>query len=133
MSATLESRTLSVRIERPYDEVYDFVSQPANFAKWAAGLGNGLREDGDSWLAESPVGPIRIRFSPRNAYGVLDHRNTLPNGEQVYIPMRAIANRDGAEILFTLFREDDWSDERVEADAALVQRDLQTLKALLEG
>lgn len=133
MARTHDSRTVSVRIERPLAEVYAFASRPQNFAVWAAGLGESLREDADGWLAETADGPLRLRFSPPNAFGILDHHVTPVAGNEVYIPMRAIANAGGTEILFTLFREPDWSDERFDADAALVLRDLQALKALLES
>jgi hypothetical protein len=46
--------------------------------------------------------------------------------------MRLISNGAGCELLFTLFREPDISDERYNSDARFVQRDLNGLKQLLE-
>lgn len=37
--ATVESRTITVRIGRPFDEVYDFLANPENWNQWAHGLG----------------------------------------------------------------------------------------------
>jgi hypothetical protein len=114
---TMESRTLSVRIERPLAEVYDFLAEPANVAKWAAGL----TQDAD------------VTFATRNEYGVLDHSVLLPAGQEVYVPMRVIRNGSGTEVLFTLFRLPDMTDEAFGNDEGAVQRDLDTLKALLES
>jgi hypothetical protein len=46
--------------------------------------------------------------------------------------MRLIANGRGCELLFTLFREPDITDERYNGDANFVQSDLSRLKQLLE-
>jgi len=129
---TVESRTLSVRIDRSSDDVYDFVAQPANLPKWAAGLGASIALVGGEWIAETPRGPTTVRFAERNTFGVLDHFVSAAPGAEVYIPMRVIANGHGSEILFTLFRLADMSDATFAEDAASVERDLKALKVLLE-
>jgi hypothetical protein len=64
---------------------------------------------------------------------VLDHDVTLPSGETVHNPMRVLANGDGSEVVFTLYRRPAVSDAEYEADAAAVAADLERLKALLEA
>lgn len=49
----------------------------------------------------------------------------------IFIPMRIVPNGEGAEVLFTLFRQPGMSDEKFAADAAWVARDLAALKALV--
>ena len=133
MAGTLESRTLTVRIDRPYREVYAFVSLPENLPRWAAGLGKSIGLVDGEWVAETSQGPVRVRFTERNDLGILDQSVTPPAGTEVYIPMRVIANGGGSEILFTLFHLADMTDEQFAADAALVEQDLQRLKRLLEA
>ena len=130
---TRESRTLSTRIERPAAEVYAFASCPENLPRWAAGLGGAVTRDGADWRVETPQGALRLRFAGPNAYGVLDHAVTLPDGSVVEVPMRVVPNGDGAEVLFTLFRQPGMSDADFARDAGLVAADLATLKRLLEG
>ena len=55
------------------------------------------------------------------------------HGPAMHNPMRVVANGDGAELVFTLFQRDGMSDDEMARDAAMVSRDLATLKALLEG
>ena len=133
MSATVESHTLTIRIERGWREVYDFVSDPENFPQWASGLGAALRRSGDAWIAETAHGPLRVRFSAPNDFGVLDHYVLPQHGAEIYIPMRVIANGAGSEILFTLLRQPGMSDAKFAEDRAWVQRDLVALKQLLEA
>ena len=130
--ATIESRTMSVRIDRPFAKVYEFLVDPANWNQWAFGLGKSLRRSNDGWIADSDEGIVKVRFTPQNQYGVLDHMVTRPWGTQVCVSMRLIANGGGCELLFTLLRGPGMSDEQYKADANFVQRDLNGLKELLE-
>jgi hypothetical protein len=52
-------------------------------------------------------------------------------GPEIYVPMRVIPNGDGAEVLFTLFRQPDMSDAKFAADAEWAGCDLLVLKALV--
>ena len=127
-----EARLLSVRINRPAVEAYEFLSRPENFPKWASGLGGSLRRSGDDWVAETPEGPALVRFSERNTYGVLDHQVRLPRGGPVYVPLRVVANGAGCDLVLTLFHRPEITDAQFAADAEWVLRDLQSAKRLLE-
>ena len=133
MTATYESHTISIAIDRPAGEVYDFAVVPENLPKWATGLGTSGERAGDEWITQTAEGPVRVRFVERNDLGVLDHHVTRPGGNVVYNPMRVVANDSGSEISFTLFRLPGVTEEQLEADAAWVERDLKVLKHLLEG
>jgi len=128
-----ESRHVSLDINRPPDEVYDYTSDHTNLPNWASGIGDSIEFIDGEWVVESPMGRLTIRFAEPNALGVLDHTVTLATGETFYNPMRVIQHALGSEVIFTLRRSDDQSDEEFEADAATILADLHTLKALLEG
>lgn len=131
--ATYETRTVSVSIDRDWHEVYRYASLPQNFPRWASGLGSNLERSGEEWTALGPEGPIRIRFSPPNDFGVLDHVVMVSPGVEILIPMRVMANGSGSEVALTLFRLPGMSDEKFAADADWVRRDLGTLKTLIEA
>ncbi|HET7768142.1 MAG TPA: SRPBCC family protein [Chloroflexota bacterium] len=131
--ATYPARTIGVTIERSPREVYAFAVVPENLPKWAAGLGTSGERSGDAWVAQMEVGQVTVRFVERNELGVLDHIVTLPDGQEVYNPMRVMPNGTGSEVSFTLFRLPGVTDAQLEADEAQVRRDLETLKGLLEG
>ena len=126
------SRIITVSIDRDWREVYDFASIPENFQRWAAGLGRRFERSGEEWTAEDPDGRlIRIRFSRPNEFGVLDHIVSA-EGKETHNAVRVVPNGTGAEVMFTLLRAPDMTDEIFAADAAAVERDLHALKALLE-
>ena len=126
-------RHISVAIDRPPREVYAFASQPENLPRWARGLATAIAQQGGEWIAQSAMGAVKVRFAPRNDFGVLDHDVTLESGVSVHNPMRVVAREGGgSEITFTLFRRPGVSDADFEADAGAVQRDLRALKNVLE-
>jgi hypothetical protein len=133
MANTHNSRNLSIFIDRDAKDVYNFVCVPENFSRWASGLGKSLKKLDGLWIAETPEGPVKVKFTERNEFGVLDHWVSPKPGLQIYIPMRVIANGNGCELIFTLFRLPGVTDEKFSADAEWVMRDLTTLKNLLEG
>ncbi len=132
MATMLSSRTLSVSIGCDPGKVYEFVSNPGNLPKWAKGLGKSIRKHGADWIVDAPQGPMKIRFADKNNFGVLDHYVTAASGVEVYVPMRVLSNGSGSEVIFTLFRSPGMSDEKYAEDMKLVERDLRTLKDILE-
>lgn len=127
------AQQLSITIDRSAAEAYEFLSLPENFARWASGLGSSLRKAGGEWIAETPEGPAKVQFSEPNSFGVLDHSVTLPRGTSVYVPLRVIPAKQGCELVLTLFRRTDVSDEKFAADVEWVMRDLRTAKKILES
>jgi pimeloyl-ACP methyl ester carboxylesterase len=124
---------VSVSIARSPTEVYEFASDPRNLPRWAAGLARSeVRKDGDEWIAEAPFGQVRVRFAARNPFGVMDHDVTLASGAIVHNPMRVVPNGKGSEFVFTLIRQPGMSDEQFARDKTAVERDLKTLKDLLD-
>ena len=127
-----ESRHLSVYIERSVDDVDAFVSDPANLPRWARGLGGDVVRTDEGWFVETPDGRARVEFAAQNPFGVLDHEVRTPLGQTVHVPLRALADGDGCEVVFTLRRAPGMSDDELERDAAQVTGDLAQLKQVLE-
>jgi hypothetical protein len=126
-------RHISVTIARTPEAVYSFASDPANLPKWATGLSGSIENVGGEWFAESPLGRAKVRFAEKNPFGVLDHDVILESGRTFHIPMRVVPRGDGgSELILSLFRQPEMTDEKFSEDAAWVLKDLNALKALLE-
>ncbi|UYL10268.1 SRPBCC family protein [Bdellovibrio sp. SKB1291214] len=133
ISVTYPSKQISIAINKNANEVYQFISTPENMPRWAAGLSQSqMVKSGDDWIAESPMGKVKVRFAEKNKFGVVDHDVTLPSGETNHNPLRVVRNGDGSEVIFTLYRLPKVSDADFDKDAAAVKKDLETLKSLLE-
>jgi hypothetical protein len=132
MATMLSSKTLSVSIGCDPGKAYEFVSNPENLPKWAKGLGTSVRKHGADWIVDTPQGPVKVKFVDKNNFGVLDHYVTTASGVEVYVPLRVLSNGAGSEVIFTLFRLPEMSDEQYAEDMRLVEQDLRTLKDILE-
>lgn len=132
MTPLWPSRTVSVAIDRPPRDVYAFVSNPENIPKWAGGLGRSVRRADGEWIVETRDGAVRVAFVPPNEHGVLDHHVRAP-GLEVLVPMRVVPNGSGSEVLLTVFQLPGMSDAKYAEDQQMVERDLRTLKRILEG
>jgi len=132
MTTPLNSRTLSITINRDPRAIYEFASNPQNLPKWAKGLGRSVELVNGKWIAETPQGPVTIRFVRKNEFGILDHYVTPAPGVEVFVPMRVVPNGSGGEVIFTLFQLPRISDEKYAEDVRLVEQDLKNLKRILE-
>ncbi len=133
MATPLKARTLSITINRDCAEAYRHLARPEHFPEWASGLAGSLRNVAGRWLAETPEGTVQIRFSEQNDFGVLDHWVHISPDVTLYIPLRLIPNGSGCELMLTLYRQADMTDEKFAADAEWVMRDLNTAKQMLEA
>jgi uncharacterized membrane protein len=129
---TYPVRHISVTIDKPARDVYEFTSNPENLPRWAAGLSGSIRKEGADWIADSPMGEVKVSFAPENTFGILDHNVTLPSGETVYNPLRVIQNNHGSEVVFTLYHLPGRSESEFLEDAGMVEKDLNSLKQLME-
>jgi uncharacterized protein YndB with AHSA1/START domain len=129
------SHTIALLIDVPCDTVYRFLAEPRNYAEWAAvdpltfkPLGNG------DWQAEVRYGGIRhIRFTPPNAFGILDHAVFLPGETPLVMPMRVTPHDGGTELTFTFLQRPGMSDENFGSTVEWITTDFLTLKTLLEA
>lgn len=128
-----KSRHISISINRPASQVYAFASDPENLPRWASGLSTAVRREGHVWIADSPMGEVRVTFADKNEFGVLDHEVTLPTGEKVYNPLRIFPNGNGCEVVFTLYWLPGRTEEEFEKDTQMVKDDLDHLKNIMIG
>lgn len=129
----MKAKIIHISIERNWRDVYAFAARPQNMPLWASGLGTGLEPDGEDWVAHGPLGSVRVHFTDLNDLGVLDHLVIMESGMRVNNALRVVPNGDGAEVMFTLLKLPGMSKEQFITDANWVQKDLNTLKKLLEA
>jgi hypothetical protein len=132
---TWEARNISISVARPPAAVAEFAGNPRNLPAWAGWGGRGVRESRGRWYLEGGGGWGEVVFTGPLWAGVLDHRVILDGGDPGgnLIPMRVVANGDGSEIIYTMFRDPALSDEEFEASVATTTANLETLRRVLES
>lgn len=77
-------------------------------------------------MMQTPDGPIRLRFSPLDDFGMLDHRVFPTPDAAAYRSIQAGGrNGKGCELIVTLFRRPDTSEEKFAAAAEWITHDLE--------
>lgn len=129
---TFFSKNISITIKKKAESVYLFVVNPEHLPQWASGLSSSIRKENKEWVADSPRGQVKVRFADYNNYGVLDHYVTLPDGTEVYNPMRVFPNGEGCQVTFSIYQLKGMTDQQFADDAQVVEADLERLKTILE-
>lgn len=125
---------LAQHIRCPAVVAYAFARDPVNLPVWAAGLGGSFAEVDGQWRMSTPQGDVVLEFVAANEHGVLDHAVVLPDGTRMLNPMRALPDGDDeCEVVFTLRRRPEMTDDDLARDAAAVTGDLRALKQVLES
>lgn len=128
------SLTITIAINRPHAEVYEFLAEPLNLPTWATGVERIEHREGDDWVASTSSGELIFRYTPRNAYGVLDFSiRRRDEDEPRAVPARVFANGDGAELTLTHYQRAGMSEAEFDSEAEWIRADFETLKALLEA
>jgi hypothetical protein len=128
--------TLSVTIDRPASDVHSFLSDAANWPRWAV-VNVLAAEPGDEpgwWRIATAQGRGEIRIRADAATGVLDHDFRDPDdpGWMATVPARVVANGRGADFVITSLQPGELDDEAFDRELAVVATELTTLKEVLE-
>jgi len=129
---TSKSHGVSQTVGVSAEVAYAFASRMDNLPLWASGLAKGIAQRDEKWFADSPMGEVEVVMVPANSFGVLDHDVTLPNGVIIHNAFRVTPCGEGCLLSFVVPRLAGVSQDSFESDIAHVQRDLATLKELLE-
>lgn len=128
----LSSHTVSLAIQRNWIDLYETIWKPEFFPKWVSALGQQqLEAEGNGWKGQGPQGPVTARFTDHNEFCIMDHYIDNGCSKEIFIPMRVVANQEGAQVLITVFHQPLLSDEKFAQQLEWVQRDLQALHDLL--
>lgn len=130
--STLAHRIVSESVDAPAATVYALARQVGRMPEWASGLASSVYRENGGWMADSPMGRVRIAMAPENHLGVLDHDVTLPHGALVHNALRVTPAGTGCVVTFVLLRQPGVSDDDFDGDAANIAKDLAALKLLAE-
>ena len=128
------SRTFSISIRCPWDQVYEFLVEPLNLPTWTQ-LGTRIEHvAGPDWKVETEDGPLFVRYHPRNKDGILDHAIFREGEEPLTQHMRIVPNgTDGSELVYTIYQRPGMADEVFDSEISWAESDLLALKSLLEA
>ncbi len=126
------SITKTISIDAPAAKVFSFVSNLANWPKWAIANVIAVKPgSGEWWAMETRTGLGRLRIRPNEALGVLDH-DFISGGVQWTVPARVVANGEGSEFVMTFIQPSSLAKDTFDKQLALVDKELAKLKEIME-
>lgn len=125
----MESRTASVVVQAPREEVYSFLSRTENAPEWATEFVRELKVVDGKHKAITPMGEVFFRVEADEGTGVVDVFAGPAEGEMAISPGRVVAlPRGTTAFLFTLFRPPGVSEEEFAGQFESLQRELGNLR-----
>lgn len=131
----MSSEAISIVTEQPFDEVYRFLADPLNFPSWGPAQNSDMRHLGaGDWLVDFQKGPMILRFTEPNLYGVLDYRIFRPgDAPGRLVSVRLLTVGDGCELTMCRRQRPGVSDQQFVAEGVALRGYFARLKALLEA
>ncbi|GAA3596015.1 SRPBCC family protein [Kribbella ginsengisoli] len=122
------SHTRSIAIAASPETLFDLVSDPTAFPRWAPGFARSARPAGEHWIIENEQGEARIVVRSSREHGTVDILSADDPSQGAY--SRVLPNGDGSEYQFTLQFPLDAPDDAVTAQMAVVEAELEAVRAL---
>jgi len=79
-----------------------------------------------------PHGKARLKFRENEKFGILDHVFEDPDGKWD-VPMRVVSNRDFSEVVITLHKPQNFTDELFSERVKEVEEIFQKMKEAIEN
>jgi len=121
------SRTISITVKRKTGDAFDSILQlPSKIMPDAK-----ITDDG-WWSFNGPHGLSRLKFHENKTFGILDHQYV--DEESAWnVPMRVVSNGDFSEVMITLNKPDEITDEQFDQRIHEISEMVHTMKNILES
>jgi Polyketide cyclase / dehydrase and lipid transport len=124
------SHTRSISIAADPAEVLAFLAEPQNLPRWAPAFARSVTERDGQLLVDTGQGELPISLSVSRERGTVDVLSAAKPRMGAF--SRVLPNGDGSEYLFTLLFAPDTDETAVEAQMAVVDQELEAVRALCE-
>ena len=120
------SRTLSFTVQRKTGDAFDAIlNAPAKM------MSDAVKSNDGWWSFNTPKGKARLKFNENKQFGILDP-TYIDDESKWNMPMRVIPNGEESEIVITLIKPDNVSDEQFNQRMTEIGDAFATLKELIE-
>ncbi len=122
-----KSRTITFSVNRKTGEVFDAILNipPKMFP-------DAVKNNDGWWMFQGPHGEAKLKFRENAELGILDHVFEDSDGKWD-VPMRVVSNGEFSEVIVTLFKPPNFSDELFEERAKEIEGIMQKMKEAIEN
>ena len=121
------SRTISIIVEKKTGDAFDAILQvPPKMMPDAK-----LNENG-WWSFTGPHGKSKLKFNENKSLGILDHRY-IDEESAWDVPMRVVSSGDFSEVIITLNKPDELTDEQFNKRVSEIGEMVVSMKNIIES
>ena len=121
------SRTISITVEKKTGDAFDAILQvPPKMMPDAQ-----MNDDG-WWAFTGPYGKAKLKFNENKSLGVLDHQY-VDEKSSWDVPMRVVPSGDFSEIMITLNKPDELTNEQFNQRISEIDEMFNTMKNIIES
>jgi len=123
----IRSRTISINVKKKTGDAFDAILQvPPKMMPDAK-----MNDDG-WWSFTGPHGKSRLKFDENKSLGILDHQY-VDEESSWNVPMRVISSGDSSEVVITLNKPDELTDEQFNQRISEIDEMFNTMKNIIES
>ena len=123
----IRSRTISINVKKKTGDAFDAILQmPPKMMPDAK-----MNDDG-WWSFTGPHGKSQLKFAENKSLGILDHQY-IDEESSWDVPMRVISSGDSSEVVITLNKPDELTDEQFNQRISEIDEMFNTMKNIIES
>ncbi|PIN96810.1 MAG: hypothetical protein COU45_05915 [Nitrosopumilus sp. CG10_big_fil_rev_8_21_14_0_10_33_7] len=120
------SRTISIPINKKTSVAFDAIlNSPPKMMPDAKMSSDGW------WSFSTPRGNARLKFKENHSLGILDHV-FIDQDSQWDVPMRIVSSGEESEIVITLIKPDELTDEQFDNRMVEIEQVFENMKKIIE-
>ena len=123
----MRSRTINITVNKKTGDTFDAIlSVPPKMMPDAK-----ISRDG-WWSFTGPYGKSKLKFNQNKSMGVLDHLY-VDEESSWDVPMRVVPSGDFSEVIITLNKPDELTDEQFDKRMAEIEEMIVSMKQIIES
>ncbi|HJJ23137.1 MAG TPA: hypothetical protein OQH54_05410 [Nitrosopumilus sp.] len=123
----IRSRVVSIIVKKKTGDAFDAILQiPSKMMPDAKMNDNGW------WSFTGPHGKAQLKFNENKSLGILDHQY-VDDESSWNVPMRVVSNGDFSEVVITLNKPDEITDEQFDQRVSEISEMAVTMKNIIES
>ena len=122
----IRSRTISIRVNRKTGDTFDAIlNSPPKIMPDAKITSDGW------WSFSTPRGHAKLKFNENKSLGILDHM-FIDKESKWDVPMRIVSSGDESEVIITLIKPDELTDEQFNERMIEIEQVFGNMKKIIE-
>ncbi|MFM9875318.1 MAG: hypothetical protein ACKVN8_02940 [Nitrosarchaeum sp.] len=122
----IRSRTISIRVNRKTGDTFDAILNcPSKMMPDAKMTSDGW------WSFSTPRGNAKLKFNENKSLGILDHM-FIDKESKWDVPMRIVSSGDESEVIITLIKPDELTDEQFNERMIEIEQVFRNMKKIIE-